>query len=82
MSICDNNENSIADFAILGLILAVNMDLSGEIKIKCDIKNAIFYSGRKEVSIDHFDTAQSLIAIDTTLIKNQVTFFQVKILKK
>ena len=29
MSICDNHETPIAEFAILGLILAVNMDLSG-----------------------------------------------------
>ena len=67
---------------MLGVSLNVHMDLTGEIKIALDIKNAILMAGGAETSIDHFDPVHSLVTMHTAITKGEVTALKVRLLKK
>lgn len=41
--VCDINDVSVADFAVVGISIGLHMDLTGEIHLICDIKNVIAY---------------------------------------
>lgn len=82
LGICDLKDTPIADLSLVGIFLQVNMNLTGEISIGCEVKNIILYAGRKEVTADHFDPNLSMISLTTVLSKKKLALLQVKVLKK
>jgi hypothetical protein len=82
LAIRDAEEAVVAEFGLLGVSLNVDMDLTGQIRLACDVKNAILMAGGAETSVDHFDPVHSLLKVETVLLKNDVQSLQVRLLKK
>ncbi len=80
--VCDINDISIADFAVVGISIGLHMDLTGQIRLHCDIKNVIAYYQDKEITNDHFDTVHSMVKIETQIMKKELVFLHVVVLKK